>query len=486
MHPAGWFAFSIILLEVLIQAGLALRVILRRLPTGIATSWLVLILVFPVAGAIAYLFVGESRVGRRRLARERSIHPAYHQYLRRLRARMRHIPRELSTMDARLAREVEAATGLPALGGNSLEFLPGATEVLRSIVQAIDAADHAVFLEFFIWHTAGLVHEVEAALRRAAERGVACRVLVDAVGSRSFLKSESCGRLREAGVRVEPALPATLGRTPILRRVDHRNHRKLAVIDEATAFVGSMNMADPAHFKPSAGVGQWIDLMALVRGPIVELYTLLAATDWEMEAGEGLAELRETLEARSFEPSGEMSVQIAPSGPGLELGTMHAIVLSAIYAAEKTLTITTPYFVPDQPVVTALQSAARRGVRVTIIVPARSDTHLTHHAGRAFFQDLLDTGVHIAEFRGGLLHTKSIVVDEEIALFGTVNLDPRSFWLNFELTTIAYEDDIARALHARQKEYLKHCTFVDAEAWRRRPIYRKLACDVAQLFAPLL
>ena len=486
MHPVGWYAFTIIVLEALVQAGLALRVILRRLPTGIAASWIVLILAFPVAGSVAYLFVGESRIGRRRARRERTIHPTYDEYLRRLRARTLHIPRALSFMDARLAREVEAATGLPALGGNALEFLAGPAEFMSAVVEAIDAAQDDIMMEFFIWHPEGQVEEVAAALTRARARGVTCRLLVDAVGSRGFLRGRACRELRDAGVRVEPALPATLGRTPLFRRVDHRNHRKLVVIDERTAFVGSMNMADPARFKPRAGVGQWVDLMARVRGPIVEQYTLLFVRDWEMETDEPLADFREALEARIFEPAGDMSVQIAPSGPAIGLGTIHALALSAIYAAESSLTITTPYFVPDQPVITALQSAARRGVTVTVIVPARSDTRLTHYAGRAFFQDLLDTGVRIAEFHGGMLHTKSIVVDEEIALFGTVNLDPRSFWLNFELTTLVYDDNIARALRARQEEYLRRSTLVRPEDWLRRPIFRKLACDVAQLFAPLL
>jgi cardiolipin synthase len=389
-------------------------------------------------------------------------------------------------MDARLARETEAAIGIPALGGNSVELLDSTEQFLGDVTDAIRSAQRSISCEFFIWHSAGRVIEVETALIDAARRGVECRVLVDAVGSRRFFPPERRAALRSAGIRVAPALPATFGRTPIFRRIDHRNHRKLLVIDEHTAFVGGMNMVDPAHFKVRAGVGEWVDLVARIRGPAVELYTLLLARDWETEVDEDLSELRHELEAVVHEPTGEMAVQIVPSGPGASAGYIQALILSAIYAAERTLTVTTPYFVPDQAILTALESAARRGVAVTVIVPARSDTTLTHYAGRAFFQDLLDAGVKIAEYCPGLLHTKSIVVDDEITLFGTVNLDPRSLWLNFELTTIAYDNDLARAIHERQQNYISGCSYVDPEKWRRRPLHQKLASDIAQLFSPLL
>lgn len=486
MHFAGWVTIAIVALEALIQAAVCVRVILRRLPTGVAASWIVLVLVFPVVGVFAYLLVGESRIGRRRERREAEINPSYREYLARLRARTKHIPRELSFMDARLAREIEAASGVPALGGNAVELLETTDRLFDEMIGAIEKAERSVMCEFFIWHSAGRVREVEGALIRAAERGVPCRVLVDAVGSRHFLPRGRREELRRAGVRVEGALPATFGRTPLFRRIDHRNHRKLIVVDEQTAFVGGMNMADPAHFKARAGVGQWVDLMARVRGPAVELFALILARDWETETEEDLAGLRTALEAGVPEAEGEMALQVVASGPGQSAGFIQALVLSAIYAAERSLTITTPYFVPDQPIVTALKSAARRGVDVVVIVPERSDTVLTHFAGRAFFQDLLDAGVRIAEFCAGLLHTKSIVVDDEIALFGTVNLDPRSLWLNFELTTIAYDNDLAAAVRERQRAYIRDCSFVDADAWRRRRLTRKLASDVAQLFSPLL
>ncbi len=490
MQFAGWLTVVVIVLEALLRVGLSLRVLLRGLPTAVTTSWIVLILVFPIVGSVAYLFVGESRIGRRRALRERAVHPTYTSYLAQLRQETEHMPRELSAVDLRIAREAEAANGLPVLGGNAVELLTDAAACFEAFIEAIDGAECRVVMEFFIWHTEGRVKEVAEAMARARERGVECRVLVDAVGGRSFLRSAQAQTLRAHGVQLAAALPARLGRTPLFRRIDHRNHRKLLVVDDCLAIVGSMNMADPACFKAKTGVGEWVDLMAVVRGPVVELISLVAIRDWEMEAREDLTAHRDSLRSKCPAPAGAMAVQVVPSGPvfgaGGVTGGIHALMLSAIYAADQRLTITTPYFVPDQSIITALQSAARRGVEVTLIVPARCDTVLTHYAGRAFFADLLDAGVHIAEFAGGLLHTKSIVVDDEIALFGSVNLDPRSFYLNFELTTIVYDNDATRAIHARQQAYLQQSTMIDPAAWRERSLSKRLASNIAQLFSPVL
>ncbi len=486
MELAGWLTTVLVIAEALVRAGLALRVLMRRLPVAVTTSWLGLILFVPIVGVVAYLLVGESRIGRRRLERERAVQPAYTEYLERLRTETQHLPGTLSRVDRRFAHEAESIGGFPALAGNRVVLLDGADEFFDAMVRMLDAAERSVMLEFFIWHSSGRVAEVEAALLRAAARGVACRVLVDAVGSRGFVRSARYRELRRAGIHLASALPPQLWRTPLIRRVDHRNHRKLAVVDESQALMGSMNMVDPSFFKSTSGVGEWIDLMAEVRGPAVELLALLAIRDWETETSDDLCGMREALYERALSVAGGMAVQAVASGPGCPGGGIQALVLSAIYAAEERLTITTPYFVPDSAVVTALQSAARRGVEVTVIVPARCDTILTHFAGRAFFTDLLEAGVRIAEFRGGLLHTKSIVVDDETALFGTVNLDPRSFWLNFELTLMIYDNASTGEIFAKQQAYLEQCRFVDIETWKQRPMLHRVVSNIAQLFAPIL
>jgi cardiolipin synthase len=160
--------------------------------------------------------------------------------------------------------------------------------------------------------------------------------------------------------------------------------------------------------------------------------------------------------------------------------------LTSIYAAEKELVITTPYFVPDESVVTALQSAAMRGVEVTIILPERLDSRLAFYASRSYFDDLLAAEVQLYHFQEGLLHTKSVTVDGDITLFGTVNLDMRSFWLNFEVTLLIYDSDFGRQLRSLQKSYLEKSNPVDPEVWQKRSARERYMENAAQLFAPLL
>jgi cardiolipin synthase len=161
-------------------------------------------------------------------------------------------------------------------------------------------------------------------------------------------------------------------------------------------------------------------------------------------------------------------------------------MLTTIYAAQRELMLTTPYFVPDDALLTALLSAAQRGVKVTIILPEKIDSFLVRHACRSYFDDLLSAGVRILRFRGGLLHTKSVTVDGEIALFGTVNLDMRSFWLDYEVTLCVYDRGFAADLAVLQQGYEEKSQAIDLEVWRQRPWRERFIENLTQLFGPLL
>jgi len=179
-------------------------------------------------------------------------------------------------------------------------------------------------------------------------------------------------------------------------------------------------------------------------------------------------------------------LQVVPSGPGRAGDSIHQLLLMSIYAARKELSLTTPYFVPDEAITSALLSAARRGVSVTLILPAKNNSRLVHYTCRSHFDELLDAGVRIFGFKGGLLHTKSAVVDREISLFGTVNLDVRSFWLDFEVTLCVYDPPFAERLLALQQKYIEDSVAVDPVAWRRRPATERFSENLARLCSPLL
>ena len=471
----------ILTLHWLIVLGLSLRIIARRLPESVALGWLAVIFSVPFAGAIAYLTLGEKRLGRERAARHAAAARDAEPALAALRtSRFAGHPPAGSPGEP-LYRQTLDTMGAPALDGSRFVLLDDYQAVFDALVRDIDTAASSCRFACYIWNDGGRVDDVAAALRRAASRGVRCRVLIDAVGSRPFREGPGLEALRAAGIEVASALPASWR-----RRSDLRYHRKIIVIDDRVAYAGSQNLVDPRFFKQDAGVGSWVDAVVRMEGPAVTFLANIFETDWCVETGTAYEPPRIPDGGARVDGGGGALVQVVPSGPAPNPDAIRPLLLTAIYAARRTLTLTTPYFVPDDAMLTALYSVARSGVAVTLIVPAKNDSFLVRYASVARFDSLLAAGVRIALFEGGLLHTKSLVVDEAVSVFGSVNLDMRSFWLNFECSLLIYAPAFAERLGALHREYLAHSTFVDRDAWSRRPAYQRFLEDAVRLVGPLL
>jgi len=482
IHWIGEIIFST---DLLISLGLAVRIIMRRRPVGVSLAWLTVVFIFPLAGSAVYLTFGELRLGRRRAVWAERIRQPVDRWLRSLQSRKTVDWAAQGPECEPLAKLTEATFQVPALPGNRLQLIPETDGVFRALIADIDAARRSCQMVFYIWHMGGWADEVAAALLRAAARGVTCRVLVDAVGSRSFLRGPLAAKLRAGGVQVAAALPGGLLRAAFVR-FDLRMHRKIVVIDGELAYTGSLNMVDPRYFKQDAGVGQWVDAMVRVQGPAVEGLLSTFLGDWALEAGEGVEHLTASGDYHPLAECGPSVVQVAPSGPIESSDAILRSLLMAIYSARRELILTTPYFVPDESLVAALMSAAQRGVEVTLIVPGRVDSRLVRLASQAFKGDLLGAGVRVAQFHGGLLHTKSITVDGEFAFFGSLNLDPRSLYLNFEITLLVYDRGFAADLRQLQQSYLEDCEFMDLPQWQTRSGLQRLKENTARLLGPLL
>jgi len=485
MHLAGWAAALVFVADLLIRLGLSTRVIMRRLPVGVSLAWLFVVLVFPFAGAFAYLMFGELRLGRRRAERAAALHDPYQQWLTELKDRALADVSGAGGAAPSLSELIENSVGIPTLPGNEFELLKDWESALRSLIRDIDGSQRTCHLEFYIWNAGGLADEVGEALIRAAGRGVTCRVLLDDVGSRPFLRGPWPARLRSAGVQLDSALRANVLRL-LFVRYDLRMHRKIVVIDGRVAYTGSLNLVDPRHFKQDAGVGEWIDAMVRIVGPAVEPLAITFLEDWALETGASLASLEATGDVHPLRPRGTTSVQVVPSGPVQADRTMERILLTTIYRAREELILTTPYFVPDESMLQALLSAVQRGVNVTLIVPENVDSRLVQWASRAFLGDLAAAGVRVLLFRDGLLHTKSLTADGYLSLFGSLNLDPRSLHLNFEITLALYDDAFTKQLRDLQLEYAESSReMTPQESLDRTPMQRLLE-NSARLVGPLL
>lgn len=485
LTDSTWLAVIFLVTDWLIRLGLSVRVIVRRLPVGTSLAWLFVLLATPLLGVVAYLLIGELRLGSRRAKMAAKLAPLYQAWCEELQARS-HVDWDVAGQDAEpVAQLVQNSLGLPPQSGNAYTLLGRWDEALDAVIRDIDAARRSCHLAFYIWNAGGKADDVAEALLRAAARGVSCLVLLDDVGSRPFLRGPWPQRLREAGIQVVAALPASLWRLAFTR-YDLRLHRKLVLVDCKIAYTGSLNLVDPRHFKQNAGVGQWVDAMVRVQGPVVEPLAILFLGDWAFATGIADERLRELSDVHPVRPVGPTAMQVIPSGPGQEGGRVDQVLLTTIYRARRRIVLTSPYFIPHEPLLAALIGAAQRGVDVELVIPERVDSRLAHHAGRAFLRDLVAAGVRVHLFRDGLLHTKSVLIDDSWSLFGSLNLDPRSMFLNFELTLAIYDRDFAANLARLQDSYIARSRPLEFQECQNQPFLTRFVQDLCRLFEPLL
>jgi len=485
MESYSWVALTALLLHWTAVILFSARVIMRRRPVGVLLAWIALIFSIPLLGILLYLVVGENRVSSVYIRRGQAIQAQYRQWKMSLSGTSSRDENAVVHAALPVMRQAQSLVGFPAMPGGRCELLMDYAQVFEALIEDVRAARSSCHLEFYIWQSGGLVEELEAALVAAAGRGVSCKVLIDAVGSKPFVKEGGPERLRRAGIEVARALPVGAF-SSLFSRADLRNHRKIAIIDGERAYTGSQNLVDPRLFKRDADVGQWVDAMLRIEGPVVEALAGTFIQDWEVVTGTRYEYFRGWDDLKSVAASGDVVTQVVTSGPQPRPLAILQLVLSTIYAARRELIITTPYFVPDESIITALMSVAHSGVEVTLVLPEKNDSLLVELAGRAVFDDLLEAGVIIMGFRGGLLHTKSITVDGEFCLFGSVNMDMRSLWLNFELSLLLYSTGVTGEIRALQLEYVRQSIELDAAQFARRSVVKRFAENAVHLLAPIL
>jgi cardiolipin synthase A/B len=471
----------LLILHIVVGAALMVRVLLKpHRDPATRIAWSVVILGLPLLGALAYLLLGEANIGRRRVERMRRIGavlpawtgtPGIDETTWAAAVPERCVP--LAT----LARSI---SGFTPVGGNQAELMADSD---AAMVADIDAATEHVHLLFYIWlpDRNGLL--VAKALERAAARGVTCRAMVDDLGSRIMVKSRHWREMGSAGVRLARALP--IG-NPLLRvldgRIDLRNHRKIVVIDDRITYCGSQNCADP-EFRIKARYAPWVDVMVRFSGPIARQNQHLFLADWLAQVDEPLGALvQRPLPACGF----GITAQAFGTGPTVRYSAMPEMFAELMYAARRELVVSTPYFVPNEPMLAALCASARRGVPTTLLLPARNDSLLVAAASRSTYAALLAAGVAIHEYLGGLLHSKTLTIDGEVALIGSANMDRRSFELNYENNILVYDAAFTARLRQRQASYLEGSRPVSLAEVEARPMPRQLLDNAVAMLGPVL
>ncbi len=459
-------------------ASLSVYVIGQKKEPSVTLSWILAFFFLPYIGMMFFVMVGY-----RRYRRRRSLKPE------RLDARF---PGERSGPPSEPARgaavtQLEFAeleklalhyTGFPPCEGNRITLFQQADATDQALLRAIRDARHHVHLEYYIFEPDEKGTLYAGVLREAAARGVECRLLVDAIGS--FRLSERWLKpYREAGVQVAFFQPLRL-HSPWGFHL--RNHRKLAVIDGNTAFMGSQNVAHDVTTWRHRLIS-WRETNVSIRGPAVDHLQTVFAEDWKFASGKAIA--GDDYFPRKH-PAGDARVQFIPTTPETRENVFQMLFVTAVYAAHERVTVTTPYFIPTPAVVLALQIAARRGLNVEILVPRLSDQPLALYAGRSWYRELVESGVRIYENNQRFIHAKVVTIDDKAALLGSANMDNRSFLINFESSLLIYDAGVVRDLLYGFEESASQSKRIQPDALHRQPFARSLAEGAARILSPLL
>jgi len=455
----------------------ALWVLPRLSRPAAARTWLLLVFLLPWPGLLLYLLIGRVRLPEWRLKMQRRSaevldavrHKAWQQSGR--------TRPEVKPEFATAVTLAEQLGHFQTLDGNSVELLPDYEATIDRLIADVDAARRHVHLLYYIFADDPTGNRVADALVRARARGVICRVLVDGLASRHSAR-RLVPRLREHGVEVSFLMqPGLLRRSTA--RFDLRNHRKIAVIDGSIGYTGSQNLAD-AGFIPDRPNRE---LVVRVRGPVVAQLQVVFVADRWFETGNVPAE------ADLFpgtELAGTSPAQLLPSGPGFQEGTTHDLIVALLYGAKEPVVLTTPYFIPDDSFLKAIDSAVRRGAEVHLIVPERGNSLLVNFAGPSWFEHLLEAGVHVHLHQPRFLHSKHVSFDHSIALIGSSNLDIRSFALNYEVSLLVYDAEVVTRLREIEAELIAQSRELTLEQWQRRPRLLQGMQRIARLADTLL
>ncbi|WP_312326175.1 cardiolipin synthase [Stenotrophomonas sp.] len=462
----------LLLLDWLIRLAALLWIPSRTTP-GAARSWLLLVGFVPLLGLPLYLLFGHPWLSRQRVQRQAEASQVIREE-QALQPPLRWTPLP-DTATAEMVPLVERQGDFMPVHGNAVELLTDYDGSLQALLDDIDQARDRVHLLYYLMFDDGVGELIAQALQRAAARGVQCRLLLDAVGAKRGLRRYR-HRLQAVDVDVRAMLPGGL-RWRRSGRMDLRNHRKIAVIDNRVGYIGSQNLAQ-AEFVPGFPNRE---LVARVRGPAVAHLEAVFASDWYMETGQ-------RLEVMMVEPvcADDVPTQLLPSGPAYPFSNARDAVNALIHLARRRIVLVTPYFVPDEATLSALRIAALSGVQVQLILSASNNQHLTAWAQEAYYDELLRAGVRIALYEPHFLHAKHLTVDDDIALVGSINLDIRSFALNAEIGMLCYAPTLVRQLIDIEAAYLRQSRQLDLDAWRQRPAWRRSREGIARLADALM
>lgn len=467
------------IINVIAIVYILLGIFLENRPVSHLLAWLLVFFFVPVAGFIIFVLIGRNirkkRIYRKKEKQDKAM-------LDRLKCLQDNAGIGSSANDpllGKLMNLLDNNSKSLMTGGNQVRVLTNGSETFPAILEAIEAARHHIHLEYYIFNEGKVGNQLAEILREKARKGVEVRLIYDDFGSWG-LRNDFIKELRKTGIECHAFLPVRLHR--FASRVNYRNHRKIVIVDGQTGFIGGLNI-DDRYLYGDPDLGFWRDTHLQIHGQAVAGLQNIFLNDWHFASDTRLDE-------QKFFPvvtsPGNALIQIVSSGPDSDWESIMQLFFYLIANAKKSVYISSPYFFPNESILTALVTASLSGTDVRIILPSRSDSKLATWGSFSYFEQLLEAGVDIYLYNNGFTHSKVMIIDDIAASVGTANLDIRSFSQNFEATALLYDKESITKLKNDFENDLQQCNRITYDAFEKRPRHHKIYESTARLFSPLM
>lgn len=471
----------LIILNYVLAIVAVFTVLLKKINPTKTLSYIIVLLVFPFFGLLVYYLFGQEYKKSKIFSRKNVLNQSV---VKRIRGKLELNTKEIDDLEKLLDEKSKILQLLHnneksrLTINNEVRLIKNGDDKFKLLLEDIKKAEHHIHLEYFLIKDDLIGTEVLNLLCDKAKSGIEVRVVIDDVGS--SISSKMKHRLRESGVDLHSFMPVLFSR--FTGQMNYRDHRKIVVIDGEIGYVGGINISD--NYVNAHNKSYWRDTHIRIVGEAVKSLQILFFTTWDFVTDDQLQVSQDYFPKHIC--TAKMPLQIAASGPDTDWSNIMEGIFVAITTAEDFIYITTPYFIPNTEIVTALQLAARSDIKVKLMVPKISDSWIAQYATNSYIELLLEAGVEIYHYKKGFIHAKTMVVDGVFSSVGTANMDYRSFNINFEVNALIYSSDFSNQLIDLFNNDLIDCEKLEFESWKKRSKRVKIVEAIARLTAPLL
>lgn len=480
LNNLSWILTAIYLITIISTATMI--ILEKRDPTKTST-WVLLLIILPIIGLILYIFFGQNRRKEKIFNRKGFQDLEQLEYM--IHLQVTQFRKNRQSINSRISKHLNVIT---LLHNNSKALLTEFNDIsifqngkyaFDSIIEALYSATSSIHIEFYIINNDKIGNRIKNILITKAKEGIEVRLIYDDVGSWSLPK-KYVNELRSAGVDVFPFMEVKF---PLLTsKVNYRNHRKIVLVDGVLAFMGGMNIAD-RYIEGSRKLGQWYDTLLRIEGEAVHFLQVIFLLDWYFVTGKIMN--NRSLYFPKVKVTTYHPVQIVTSGPDSDWASIMQVFFLAITKATHHIYISSPYFIPNESILTALKTAALSGIDVKIILPGKSDSTVAFWSSLSFVSELLEAGIKVYLYQNGFNHSKILMIDGTFASVGSANMDIRSFEDNFEVAAIIYDEEITNKLESSFMDNLIRCQVITLSGWNNRPRMNSYKEAWARLISPL-